>query len=60
MVWNIWVVWDVAKGAICEFGNASSHEVVEVERDRAIRNGFVSEEIILNCIVVLILENTHT
>jgi hypothetical protein len=26
-----WVISDVVKGAICDFGNASSHKVVKVE-----------------------------
>ena len=39
------------------FGNAISHEVVEVEWDRAIRNSFVSENVFLINSVVLILKN---
>ena len=31
VVWVIWVVWNMDKGTICEFGNASSHEVFKVE-----------------------------
>ena len=34
----------MTKGPICEFGNASPDEVVEVEWDRAIRNCFVSDQ----------------
>ena len=38
---------------ICDFGNASSHEVV---RDRTIRNSFVSEKVSLNNRIALILK----
>ena len=31
MVWVTWVVSDLAEDAICHFGNAGPHEVVEVE-----------------------------
>ena len=56
VIWRIWIIFNVAKVAICDFGNASSHEVVEIERDRAIRNSFVSEQVFLNSRVVLIME----
>jgi len=38
VVWVTLFVFDVAKGTIREFGNASFHEVVEVEGNRAIRS----------------------
>jgi hypothetical protein len=48
------------EGTICEFRNASFHEVVEVEWDRAIRNSFVSEDVSLNILSFRILKKTHT
>ena len=60
MVWVTWVVLDIGKGTIWDFGNASSHKVVEVERDRTIGNGFISEKVFFNNSVDSIMKNTHT
>lgn len=35
------IIFDVPEGAIGVFGYAGAHEVVEVEGDRAVRDGFV-------------------
>ena len=59
VIWVTWVVYRTGRGTICDFGNASSHKVVEVEWDRAIWNFFASE-VFLNSRIVLISKNTHT
>ena len=45
MVRGNWVVFSIDEDPICDFGNTSSHEAVEVEWDRTIRNSFISEQI---------------
>ena len=42
VVSGAWVEVSAIKGTISDFGDTSSHEVVEIEWDRAFRNSFVS------------------